>query len=232
MRHSLILIIFIIPLSNVVNAQFSEESFSFSLNQSLPRNTSMPRLSPFGFEISYGTSNPNVPMGLRFSLGHQNYGMKDHGDFVTSHNIYSFDFGLTFDLVDTKRFGATIIGSCGLNRFVTRSYMGTNEWGQALLFAIWLLTDDEEDDNDLETEPLVVLEKFASFSPSFSAALNLEWRFDESNGLFFEAGYRYIPSIELIEKDHVIVSVDDIQYIPTSSQLEMLNFKVGYVYRF
>lgn len=211
-------------------AQPKKEQFRFSLIQSTPKSQWMPGIYPFGIEFEYSLRRSKESrLGLGFSSAYQNHGMIDYPGFITSHNMYSLDLSLTFDVIKFKKFTAFLRGSFGLSRFATRSFYGTNELGH-ILSIISLLNDDNYD--DIETEPLVVLKKFSSINRAFSGSFTLQWNLNEEKALFAEMGYRNLGDVKLIENNKVLVDNAGIRYIPTYQKLELLTFKVGYCYSF
>ena len=227
----------LLTVVHATQAQTPKKMFHYSLNQSFPSNSAIPRMYPFGVEwgFSWQTTSES-PVYLGFASGYQNYGRRSLDDvIVTSHNIYNLNFGITLEIFETKKFRSYLRGSVGFSRVVTRSYTGTNEAGHAAVILLdILLTDDEDDEDDIEwdLEPLNVLHKFTDVVPEVGTGLGMQCFLSKQDVFFFEAGYRYLGPTKLIEKDHVEIDPDQINYQITRSQLRLLNFKIGLAHYF
>ncbi len=231
-RTYVILLIFFTFNSFVSQSQEIDKLLRFSLNQSFQTIPKSPSIYPFGFEIEYLRKSSTSPLGYGFSWGYQNYGHKNHSDFRSSHSIYRLDFNLTLDLFKSDKLRVYSKGSWGINRFVTRSFQGTNEFGQFMAFVLFLLDDDEDDEGNVETEPLVILNRLSDVKTAFSGTLGFEWNIDGKTSFFFESGFRPFRSVLFVEKTKVVVDDDDIIYEPTTSDLALLSFGVGLTFSF
>ena len=233
MRKTYIILSILLSFQCIVSqAQEINRLARFSLNQSFQTISEAPDVYPYGIEMEYLRKSVASPLGYGFSMGYQSYGHQDHTDFRTSHSIYKLDFNLTLDLFNSNRFRVYSKGSWGINRFVTRTFQGTNEFGHFLAFVLFLLDDDEDDEDNVETEPLVILKRFSDVKAAFSGALGFDWNIDGKTSFFFESGFRPFRSVLFVEKSKVVVDDDDIIYEPTTSDLALLSFSVGLTFSF